>query len=553
MKSVFSTVMPLRRLQLKLRGVRTVSSFQQSQAYQRKSAAYLLAGLLLGGVSVSALKLSSTSGPGGNSVLPPRWSEPRRQSLLRTKYADKKTMMKAVDEIRRELGEETVSTDPDDLEYHGFSDFTATNTTERPIAVVRPESTEQVSAIAKICTKYRVPMTPFGARSSVEGNFSSPYSGVCIDFCEMDKIIQFNPQDMDVVVQAGVNWMALNEEIKDSGLFLPPDPGPAAYIGGMVATNCSGTNAMRYGTMKDYVVNLTVVLADGTIIKTRHRPRKTSAGYNLNSLFTGSEGTLGIITEATLKLAVLPTNLSVATAAFGSIQAAAAAATTMVRSGLPLNALELMDEDQMKTINQTGGTAGRMWVEGPTLFVKFSGTKSSVKDSAQAAQAICRQHGARTFEHVNTQKEMDLLWSARKEAALCIVAAKPKDAWMAGTDVAVPISRMADIIEESKAKATGLGLTNSVLGHVGDGNFHQALIYRPDDADEVARMKDCLDTMVKRAVEMEGTVSGEHGIGIGKKEALLKELGPTTVGVMKALKDTLDPHWLLNPGKVFDE
>ncbi|PTB67029.1 FAD-binding domain-containing protein [Trichoderma citrinoviride] len=448
--------------------------------------------------------------------------------------------MKAVDEIRRELGEETVSTDPDDIEYHAFSDFTATNATEMPIAVVRPESTEQVSTIAKICTKYRVPMTPFGARSSVEGNFSSPYSGVCIDFCEMNKIIQFNPQDMDVVVEAGVNWMALNEEIKDSGLFLPPDPGPAAYIGGMVATNCSGTNAMRYGTMKDYVVNLTVVLADGTIIKTRQRPRKTSAGYNLNSLFTGSEGTLGIVTQATLKLAVLPTNLSIATAAFGSIHAAAAAANTMVLAGLPLTALELMDEAQMRTINQTGGTAGKMWVEGPTLFLKFSGTKSSVKDSAQAAQAICRQHGASTFDHVYTPKEMDQLWSARKLASLALVDAKPKDALMSGTDVAVPISRMADLIEESKAKATGLGLTNSVLGHVGDGNFHQALYFRPDETD---KLKDCLDTMVQRAVEMEGTVT----------EGLLKELGPTTVGVMKALKDTLDPHWLLNPGKVFDE
>lgn len=554
MKSVFSRVVPLGRLQLRLSaGARTVSSFQQFQGYQRKSAAYLLVGLLLGGVSVSALKLSSTSAAGGNSSIPPRWSEPRRQSLLRSKYADKKTMMKAVDEIRHELGEEAVSTDPDDLEYHGFSDFSSTNATERPIAVVRPESTEQVSAIAKICTKYRVPMTPFGARTSVEGNFSSPFSGICIDLCEMDKIIQFNPQDMDVVVQPGVNWMALNEEIKDSGLFLPPDPGPTASIGGMVATNCSGTNAMRYGTMKDYVVNLTVVLADGTVIKTRQRPRKTSAGYNLNSLFTGSEGTLGIVTQATLKLAVLPTNLSVATAAFGSIHAAAAAATTMVRSGLPLTALELMDEAQMKSINEAGGTAGRMWAESPTLFLKFSGTKSSVKDSAQAAQAICRQHGASTFDHVTTPKEMDLLWSARKGAVLCIVAAKPKDAWILGTDVAVPISRMADIIEESKAKATHHGLTNCVIGHVGDGNYHQALIYHPGDPDEMAKLKDCHDTMVKRAIEMEGTVSGEHGIGIGKKECLIKELGPTTIGVMKALKDTLDPHWLLNPGKVFDE
>ncbi|EHK17464.1 uncharacterized protein TRIVIDRAFT_43109 [Trichoderma virens Gv29-8] len=459
----------------------------------------------------------------------------------------------AVDEIRRELGDEAVSTDPDDLEYHGYSEFSTSNTDERPIAIVRPESTEQVSAIAKICTKYRVPMTPFGSKSSVEGSFSSPFSGICIDMCEMNKIVEFHPQDMDIVVQAGVNWMVLNEEIKDSGLFLPPDPGPTAFIGGMVATNCSGTNAMGYGTMKDYVVNLTVVLADGTIIKTRQRPRKTSAGYNLNSLFTGSEGTLGIITQATLKLAVLPTNLSVATAAFGSIHAAAAAASTMVRSGLPLIALELMDEEQMRSINKNGGTEGRMWDENPTLFLKFSGTVNSVKDSAKEAQAICRKHGSRTFESVSGQKEIDSLWSARKRALFAVFAAKPKDSVFWATDVAVPISRMADLIEESRARAAGYGIWNGVIGHAGDGNFHQALFYHPDKAGDKEKVKDCVDTMIERAVEMEGTVTGEHGIGIGKKECLVKELGLPTVGVMKALKDTLDPHWLLNPGKVFDE
>ncbi|PNP52317.1 hypothetical protein THARTR1_07097 [Trichoderma harzianum] len=426
-------------------------------------------------------------------------------------------MLKAVDEIRRELGEEAVSTDPDDLEYHGYSEFSTSNTDERPIAIVRPQSTEQVSAIAKICTKYKVPMIPFGAKSSVEGNYSSPFSGVCIDMCEMDKIVEFHPQDMDIVVQAGVNWTVLNEEIKDTGLFLPPDPGPTALIGGMVATNCSGTNAMRYGAMRDYVVNLTVVLADGTVIKTRHRPRKTSAGYNLNSLFTGSEGTLGIITQATLKLAVIPTNLSAAAAAFGSIHHAVAAASTMVRAGLPLAALELMDDQQMRSINKSGGTAGRMWEECPTLFLKFSGTASSVKDSAKEAQAICRTHGARTFDSVYGEEEIDSLWSARKNAIFAAVAAQPQGALIWSTDVAVPISRMADLIEESRVKAAGLDLWNSVLGHVGDGNFHQALFYLPNDAIGKSKVADCVDTMVKRAIEMEGTVSGEHGIGLGKK------------------------------------
>ncbi|PKK50252.1 hypothetical protein CI102_5599 [Trichoderma harzianum] len=452
-------------------------------------------------------------------------------------------MMKAVDELRRELGDEAVSTDPDDLEYHGYSEISTSNTDERPFAVVRPRSTEQVSAIAKICTKYKVPMVPFGAKSSMEGNYSSPFSGICIDMCEMDKIVEFHPQDMDIVVQAGVNWTVLNEEIKDTGLFLRPDPGPTALIGGMVATNCSGANAMRYGAMKDYVVNLTVVLADGTIIKTRHRPRKTSAGYNLNSLFTGSEGTLGIITQATLKLAVIPTNLSAAAAAFGSVHQAVAAASTMIRSGLPLAALELMDDQQMRSINKSRRTASRI----------FAGTENSMKDSVKAAQAICRTHSARTFDSVYGEKEIDSLWSARKRALFAAIAEQPKGAMVWGTDVAVPISRMADLIEESRAKATGLNLWNSVLGHVGDGNFHQAMFYLPNDAIGKNKVAECVDTMVKRAIEMEGTVSGEHGIGIGKKDCLLKELGPSTIGVMKAVKDALDPHWLLNPGKVFDE
>ncbi|KAL7784998.1 FAD-binding domain-containing protein [Trichoderma afarasin] len=541
MRSISATTLFLRRLKPLQQGARAASSFTQSQGYRNRPLTYLLVGLLLGGASVSTLKLSSVSSPNGNTA--PRWGESTKPSSLRSKYADKKTMLKAVDEIRRELGEEAVSTDPDDLEYHGYSEISTSNTDERPFAVVRPQSTEQVSAIAKICTRYKVPMVPFGAKSSMEGNYSSPFSGICIDMCEMDKIVEFHPQDMDIVVQAGVNWTVLNEEIKDTGLFLPPDPGPTALIGGMVATNCSGTNAMRYGAMKDYVVNLTVVLADGTIIKTRHRPRKTSAGYNLNSLFTGSEGTLGIITQATLKLAVLPTNLSAAAAAFGSVHQAVAAASTMIRSGLPLAALELMDDQQMRSINKSGGTAGRI----------FAGTENSMKDSVKAAQAICRTHSARTFDSVYGEKEIDSLWSARKRALFAAIAEQPKGAMVWGTDVAVPISRMADLIEESRAKATGLNLWNSVLGHVGDGNFHQAMFYLPNDAIGKNKVADCVDTMVKRAIEMEGTVSGEHGIGIGKKDCLLKELGPSTIGVMKAVKDALDPHWLLNPGKVFDE
>lgn len=257
------------------------------------------------------------------------------------------TRIQAAKEISRQLGEDAVSYDEDVIEHHGHSDWSTANTVERPVAIIYPQSTEDVSIIAKICNERSVPMVPFGAGSSVEGNFSSPYSGICIDFVHMDRVLEFHPEDMDVVVQPGVNWMDLNQEIAHAGLFVPLDPSPTAMIGGMVSTNCSGTNAMRYGTMKDYVLNLTVVLADGTVIKTRRRPRKTSAGYNLTTFFVGAEGTLGIVTEITLKLAVIPQDTSVAVVSFPSIRDAASAASDIIRSGIQLAALELMDDLQV--------------------------------------------------------------------------------------------------------------------------------------------------------------------------------------------------------------
>ncbi|KAI9042842.1 FAD-binding oxidoreductase [Aspergillus affinis] len=451
-------------------------------------------------------------------------------------------MLKAVEEIQEALGEGAVSVDETDLESHAYSEWSTSNADKAPVAVIRPLSTEQVSVIAKICTKYRVPMVPYGAGSSVEGNFSAPYSGICIDLSAMDKIVAFHPEDMDVVVQPGVNWVALNEKIKDTGLFLPLDPSPTATIGGMVSTNCSGTNAMRYGTMKDYVVNLTVVLADGSVIRTRHRPRKTSAGYDLNSIFTGSEGTLGIITEVTVKLAVLPTNFGAATATFPTVKHAALAASQMIRKGAPLAALELMDEVQMKVINMNGGTGGKNWTELPTLFIKFSGSEHIIDDGIESAKEISRQNQCQGFEFANSEAEIESLWSARKQALWSCLAVRPEGTEIWSTDVAVPISKMAEIIDQSKARAGKLGLFNTVLGHVGDGNFHQAIMYNPAKEDEKKAVGECVETMMHQALVFEGTVSG----------CLVKELGPATIGVMKALKETLDPHWLLNPGKVFD-
>ena len=249
--------------------------------------------------------------------------------------------------LRDTLGEDAVSFDEDVIEHHGHSEWSTSNSSERPVAVIYPKSTEDVVKIARVCNEHSVPLVPFGAGSSVEGNFSSPYSGICVDFSFMDQMLAFHPEDMDVVVQPGVNWVDLNNKIASSGLFAPLDPSPTAQIGGMVSTNCSGTNAMRYGTMKDWVVNLTVVLADGRVIKTRRRPRKTSAGYNLTGLFVGAEGTLGMVTEITLKLAPIPKDTSVAVVSFRSIREAASAAQDLIRSGLPLAALEMMDDIQV--------------------------------------------------------------------------------------------------------------------------------------------------------------------------------------------------------------
>ncbi|KAF2165438.1 hypothetical protein M409DRAFT_67262 [Zasmidium cellare ATCC 36951] len=458
-------------------------------------------------------------------------------------------------EIEQTLkSEDCVSYDEEVIEHHGHSDWSSSNINERPVAVVYPRSTEEVSLIAQICSAHDVPMVPFGAGSSVEGNFLAPYSGICIDFSYMDKIVAFHPEDMDVVVQPGVNWVDLNEQIRHAGLFAPLDPSPTAQIGGMVSTNCSGTNAMRYGTMKDWVVNLTVVLADGSVIKTRRRPRKTSAGYNLTSLFVGAEGTLGMVTEVTLKLAPIPQDTSVAVVSFKDIREAASAASSIIRSGIQLAALELMDDLQMQVINRHGSAAvrKRTWDEGPTLFMKFSGTTDAIQSDIQRVSELIKPHNAGQFHFAKTKQDEQDLWAARKEALFTMVSIRKEGTVLWSTDVAVPLSRLADIIDVSKKDCSQLGIFASVIGHVGDGNFHVAMFYDPNDAAQKARVSKVVHDMMDRALEMEGTVSGEHAIGLGKKDCLVDELGIETIDLMRTLKRSVDPKWLLNPGKVFD-
>ncbi|KAH7156623.1 glycolate oxidase [Dactylonectria macrodidyma] len=483
-----------------------------------------------------------------------RASTPTSEKLPTIQYAEKHGMLKAAKEIEIALGVDAVSYDEDDIEAHGFSDWSSVNTTGRAVAVVYPTSTDQVSIAAQICHRYRVPIVPYGAGSSVEGNFASPYGGIVFDLRYMDKIVAFHPDDMDVVVQPGVNWMDLNRKTQEENLFLPLDPSPTATIGGMVSTNCSGTNAFRYGTMKDWVINVTVVLADGQVIKTRRRPRKTSAGYNLTSLFVGSEGTLGIVTEVTLKLAVIPKETSVAVVSFDTIADAAKAASRLIRSGVQLAAMELMDDVQMKIVNEYGSEQVRRmgWDELPALFLKFSGpSKGAVHHDISQVRDLISVSKPKKFVIAKNKEEETNLWAARKEALWTMTSIKPEGHSIWSTDVAVPISRLAEIIQSSKCEGEKLGVFTSIVGHVGDGNFHEALMYDPNSAQQSA-VKGAVQNMMARALEMEGTVSGEHAIGMGKMQCLVDELGPNTIDVMKGVKHALDPKWIMNPGKVFD-
>ncbi|KAI1976671.1 D-lactate ferricytochrome c oxidoreductase [Ophidiomyces ophidiicola] len=447
------------------------------------------------------------------------------------------------------VGKENVSTEKVDLDTHSGSDWSSytAKASEKPFLVVFPSTTEEVSRIMKICHDRKIPVTPFSGGTSLEGHFSPTRGGVCIDFHRMGQILAIHENDLDVVVQPAVGWEDLNEELAKHDLFFPPDPGPGAQIGGMVGTGCSGTNAYRYGTMREWVLSLTVVLADGTVIKTRQRPRKSSAGYDLTKLFVGSEGTLGLVTEATLKLTPKPKGESVAVASFPSIHSAAECVARVVSEGIQVAGVEILDDVQMKCINDSK-TTRRSWKESPTIFFKFTGTPAGVKEQIKIVQKIAKDTKGQSFEFAQGQDEIHELWSARKEALWSVMAMRrdPNDrVWT--TDVAVPISRLPDIIEQTKEDITKHGLLGGICGHVGDGNFHTILLFN-DSEREVA--EGVVHRMVKRAVEMEGTVTGEHGVGLIKRDYLPHELGDSTIDAMRKIKQALDPLSLLNCDKV---
>lgn len=500
-------------------------------------------GVALGGAYTAYV--DSTS----NSIFPSSSTTPLSDLSVPT-YANKDALEKAFAEISSLLGPENVTRSQEILDAHSDTFWTSHHAKpdERPSFVCYPGSTEDVVEIAKISHKYRVPVVPFAGGTSLEGHFLPTYPGISLDFSRMNKIVALHKEDLDIVVQPGVNWEELNEYLADYGLFFGPDPGPGAQISGMIGTGCSGTNAYRFGTMRENTLALKVVLADGTVVKTKQRPRKSSAGYNLTQLFIGSEGTLGIVTEATLKLVPLPKNESIAVATFTTLEDAAAAAAEVVQNGIQVGAVELLDHKMMKAINDSGSTT-RRWDEAPTIVFKFAGpSPASVKDMISHVRGIAKSHSNRSFEFATKAEDRAELWSARKHALWSTIEVGPKGANAWTTDVAVPISKLAEIIRLTQQDIEESGLFGTIVGHVGDGNFHSILIYNPET--ERTIVEGVVHRMVHRALEFEGTCTGEHGVGVGKKLYLEGELGPEAVDLMRRMKMALDPLCLLNPDKI---
>ncbi|MBP2295319.1 FAD-binding oxidoreductase [Azospirillum rugosum] len=414
-----------------------------------------------------------------------------------------------------------------------------------PDGVAFAASTEEVSAIVKICAKHTLPIVPFGTGTSLEGGVAALAGGICIDVSGMKDILRVSPEDLDVTVQAGVTRKQLNEHLRDTGLFFPIDPGADASLGGMASTRASGTNAVRYGTMRENVLGLTVVLADGRIIKTGGRARKSAAGYDLTRLFVGAEGTLGIITEVTLRLYGIPEAISAAVCPFKDIRGAVDTVIQTIQTGIPVARIELLDEVQMDAVNKYSKLD---YAVAPTLFFEFHGTAAGVQEQAEMVAAIAAENGGTEFAWATRPEDRSKLWQARHDGYYAALALRPgSKGWP--TDVCVPISRLADCILETKQDIAESYLLAPLVGHVGDGNFHLVYVVDPDKPEELAEAKRLNDRMVDRALAMGGTCTGEHGIGYGKMEFLEKEAGEA-FAVMGELKRAFDPHNLMNPGKV---
>jgi D-lactate dehydrogenase (cytochrome) len=415
-----------------------------------------------------------------------------------------------------------------------------------PDAVVFPQDTEEVQKTVRICAENGVPVIPYGVGTSLEGHVNAPAGGVSIDFRDMNRVLAVHAEDLDCIIEPGITRKALNEQLRDSGLFFPIDPGADASLGGMAATRCSGTNAVRYGTMKDNVIALKVVLANGEVIDTARRAKKTSAGYDLTRLMVGSEGTLGVITQLTLKLSGIPEAIAGGVCPFPSVEACCNTAIHTIQSGIPIARIELLDALQVRAVNLHSNLG---LAEMPMLFLEFHGTEASVAEQSMRFGEIAAEFGGGPFSWTTRPEERTKLWEARHHAALSNFALRPGAA-MVPTDVCVPISRLAECVTETQRDIEASRILAPIVGHVGDGNFHLTLLVDMDDADEVKRAKALSERLVERALAMDGTCTGEHGVGQGKMKYLVAEHGAVALAVMASIKRALDPQNIMNPGKI---
>ena len=448
-----------------------------------------------------------------------------------------------IEEIRGFLGERLI-TNRVIREQHGRGEGPYDGMAPEAVAMVR--STAEVARIVAACNAARLPVTAFGVGTSLEGHVAALEGGICLDFSEMNRVLEVSAPDLDCKVEAGVRRRQLNDELRHSGVFFPVDPGADATLGGMAATRASGTNAVRYGTMRELVLGLTAVMADGRIVETGGRARKSAAGYDLTRLLIGSEGTLGIITELRLRLFGIPEAVSAAVAAFPSVEAAVETVMLTIQTGIPIARIELLDELQMQACIAYSKLDG--YAAAPTLFFEFHGSEAGVREQAEAVQAIAKDFGAADFRWSTLTEARNRLWQARHDAYYAATALKPGCRGWA-TDVCVPISRLAQCIVETQADVAEAQLVAPLVGHVGDGNFHLLFLLDPDDPDELARAKAANARLIDRALAMGGTCTGEHGIGFGKIASLARE-HPSGIELMRTIKRALDPHNILNPGKV---
>ncbi|XP_061878406.1 probable D-lactate dehydrogenase, mitochondrial [Entelurus aequoreus] len=454
----------------------------------------------------------------------------------------------ALPAFRSICGEDGVSLGAAVREQHGKDE--SVHRCQPPDVVVFPRCVEEVSALAKVCHSKHLPIIPFGTGTGLEGGVGALKGGVCFSLRNMDQILDLHQEDFDVTVEPGVTRKTLNANLRDTGLWFPVDPGADASLCGMAASSASGTNAVRYGTMRENVMNLEVVLADGTMIHTAgkgRRSRKTSAGYNLTNLFVGSEGTLGIITKTTLRLYGIPDSMVSAVCSFPTVQAAVDSTVQILQAGVAIARIEFLDDVMIDACNKFSSLS---YPVTPTLFLEFHGSEQSLEEQVNTTEEITQANGGSDFEWARDAEKRNHLWKARHDAWYAAQALRP-GCKAYSTDVCVPISQLPQIIVETKADLLENKLTGPIAGHVGDGNFHCLMVLDPDDPEELHQVHLFSERLARRALAMNGTCTGEHGVGLGKRGLLYEEMGPETMRVMQNIKHALDPKNLMNPGKVF--